>query len=419
MEGNTEPIVLGTMASGALSLSVQQGTTPPRLVLLNRSIRLGSADDNDVVIHDRAVSAHHCVLRPSDGGVLVEDLGSRNGTWVDGVRVVAGRTREGGRLRLGRTDVAIVASATKKTLSEDGLVAASNSMKRVLLDVDRFANLSWPVLVLGESGAGKEGVARALHRRGSRAQKPFVAINAGSITRELVESELFGHEKGAFTGALHTHRGVFEQAHTGTLFLDEIGELPLEMQSRLLRVLETWEVRRVGSPVHVRVDVRLICATHRDLLGMAAEHRFRLDLYYRLTRLVIDIPPLRERHADVRALSLHFLRAIEKDVGLRELTDDAMNRLLAYPWPGNARELRNVLSGAAAFATSSLIDVDDVERALSRISSVPPPPTAHTGPLARVLAEHAGNASAAARALGIPRSTLRDRLKAGAKTSDS
>ncbi len=416
MEGNTEPITLGALAKGAVLLLLAGSGEPRRLAILNRPLRVGSADDNDIVFDDRAVSAHHCILQPTDEGVLVRDLDSRNGTWVDGVRVMIGRVRAGARVRVGRTDLLLVTSAPANSASADGLVSASNAMCRVLAEVDRLAKLTWPVLVLGESGAGKEGIARALHLRSARASKPFVAINAGSITRELVESELFGHERGAFTGALQQHRGVFEQAHTGTLFLDEIGELPLAMQSRLLRVLETWEVRRVGSPSVIRVDVRLVCATHRDLRAMAAEHQFRMDLYYRLTRLVIDIPPLRSRPEDVRALATHFLRAIEVDLGPRELTPAAMNRLLDYDWPGNARELRNVLSGAAAF-TSSVIDAHDIDTALSRISSIPPQPMV-ADDLERVLAEHAGNYSAAARALGIPRSTLRDRLRPVAKSTE-
>ena len=417
MSGNTEPLGSPTRSAAALYLTTATALPHETLAVLSRPTRVGSAHDNDVVIPDRTVSAHHCVIQPAPDGLLVEDLRSRNGTFVDGVRVMIGRAFDGTRVRIGRTELCVRSKASA-TNSHAGIVAASRSMQRVLADTKRFATLSWPVLILGESGVGKEGLAAALHADGPRASQPFVAINAGGIARELVESELFGHEKGSFTGAMNAHRGVFEQAHRGTLFLDEVGELPFEMQSRLLRVLETWEVRRVGSSSSVRVDVRLVCATHQDLRARCRDGRFRLDLYYRLARLVLDVPPFRERPEDVRALTTHFLQSIQREVGSRELTLDALDQLLSHDWPGNARELKNVLSSAAV--SSSVIDADAVRSTLARLSQASVVPRDLSDDAVReVVARNSGNLSAAARDLGLPRSTLRDRLRAAAKPSDS
>jgi DNA-binding NtrC family response regulator len=235
-----------------------------------------------------------------------------------------------------------------------------------------------------------------------------VPLNGGGLPRELIESELFGHERGAFTGAVQAHRGAFEQAHGGTLFLDEVAELPPDLQTRLL-VLETWHVRRVGSEAARRVDVRLVCATHTDLRAMVEEGRFRSDLYYRVHRLVVEVPPLRVRPDDITFLAQHFLCQMQPEVGERRLDPQALERLHGYAWPGNVRELRNVLELAAVDCDGAVIDLAAVERSLRRISE----PCAHRpspDSLREALEQYGGNMSAAARALGIPRSTLRDRL---------
>ncbi len=407
----TEPMSFALRSPQGLVLVVGRGTGARRVRLDGWPVQVGSGPDNDLVLSDRAVSKRHCRIELTEDGVLVQDLGSRNGTWVDGMRVVNARIGAGNSVRIGRTDLHVVARGSRGDARDVGLIAASAAMLRVLGEVEQLSRLSWPVLVNGESGAGKEGVARALHERGPRRERPFVAVNAGGLPRDLIESELFGHEKGAFTGAAGVRRGVFEQAHGGTLFLDEVGELPLDMQTRLLRVLETWEVRRIGSESAVPVDVRLVCATHRDLRAMVAAGDFREDLYYRIARLVIEVPALRDRPDDVRALSEHFLRGVADELGQRHLTEDAMARLLSHSWPGNARELRNVICAAAASTPSQRIEVADVDRALAMLAG----PGAWSDPSAQQLLEviesHRGNLSAAARALGMPRTTLRDRLK--------
>jgi DNA-binding NtrC family response regulator len=283
-------------------------------------------------------------------------------------------------------------------------------MLAVMAEVDRFASLPWPVLIRGETGVGKEHVARALHERGRRRAGPFVPLNGGGLPRELIESELFGHERGAFTGAVQTHRGAFEQAHGGTLFLDEVAELPPDLQTRLLRVLETWQVRRVGSEAARRVDVRLLCATHRDLRALVQEGRFRPDLYYRIHRLVVEVPPLRLRPDDIASLAEHFIQQMESALGERRIEPHAMDRLRGYAWPGNVRELRNVLELAAVDCDGAAIDLAAVDRSLRRISE-PSAFQPSADSLREALEQYGGNMSAAARALGIPRSTLRDRLR--------
>jgi DNA-binding NtrC family response regulator len=413
----TDIIAPERLASGGFALVVGEGPDARRLAVGRRPVFVGTEPGNDIVLSDRTVSGRHLRLDPEPDGLVVRDLGSRNGTWVDGVKVDIARVSTGARIRAGRTNLVVVSRRTEVP-NEGSLVAASRQMEMLLVEVDRLARLGWPVLVSGPSGAGKEGVARALHDRSARARGPFVALNAGGLPSELVESELFGHEKGAFTGAAALRRGVFEQADKGTLFLDEIGELPLELQARLLRVLETWQVRRVGGESTIPVDVRLVCATHRDLRAMVVKGEFREDLYYRLARLVVAVPPLAERPEDIEALAVHFLRQIRDDVGHKRLSDDALAQLLAHPWPGNARELRNVVCAAAAATPSATIQSIDIERALERVAGPSFVGLASAESLLGIMAQHGNNLSAAARALGVPRTTLRDRLKGVSKTRE-
>ncbi|PLY02967.1 MAG: sigma-54-dependent Fis family transcriptional regulator [Desulfuromonas sp.] len=226
-----------------------------------------------------------------------------------------------------------------------GLIGQGPAMREVFRKIDRYARSDASVVISGETGTGKELVAAALHERSRRANGPYVSINCAAISEQLLESELFGHEKGSFTGALRTHRGRFERADGGTLFLDEIGDMPLALQAKLLRVLETGKLERVGAEREQQVDVRVLCATHRNLERDIAAGRFRADLYHRLAVLHIALPPLRERREDISALVGHFLEQFNRRYGQQvlRLTPEAVTLLQAYAWPGNVRELRNVL----------------------------------------------------------------------------
>ena len=372
-------------------------------------MRVGKALHNELVLHDPTVSGEHCRFEPEGRMLCVRDLDSTNGTYVAGLRVTRAQLSAGARVRVGRTDLRVLAAVTDRQ-EQPPLVAVSVSMQETVAEALRFASLTWPVLVMGPSGAGKEELARLVHREGGRQKTPFVALNAGGLPRELVESELFGHERGAFTGAVGQRKGAFEQANGGTLFLDEIGELPLDLQARLLRVLETWQIRRVGGESSVDVDVRLVCATHRDLNKMVQEGSFRQDLFYRLARLVLRVAPLSERRDDVLPLAAHFLRGLAPEVGSRTLSRQAADRLLTHAWPGNARELRNVLCVAAALSPAAVLECSDIDQAIARISG-PTPVILDAQTVEQAVRRCRGNLSAAARLLSIPRSTLRDRLK--------
>lgn len=294
------------------------------------------------------------------------------------------------------------------------LVGASARIRLVREELERLAALRIPVLVEGETGTGKELAARTLHAASGRAQGPFVALNCGALASALVEDVLFGHERGSFTGAGASHRGVFERADRGTLFLDEIGELPACHQAALLRVLDDGRVSRIGSEREEAVDFRLVTATNRDLRRMVEQGSFRGDLYHRLAALKVAMPPLRDRREDVAPLARHFLAAMADDVGAKELSEGAIRALEVHTWPGNARELRNVLYRAAALSPERVIAEAEIEIETPRRLAAPAKFCLEELPEARVrelVARHRGNVAGAARELGVPRSTLRDHLK--------
>ena len=302
------------------------------------------------------------------------------------------------------------------------LVARSPAMQILLKRVARFAANSAPVTVLGETGTGKEVVARVLHANSPRAKHPFVAVNVAALPAELLESELFGHAKGAFTGAAAARRGLFEAADKGTLFLDEIGEMPLPLQAKLLRALQDGELRRVGESGTYAVDVRVVCATHRDLGLLIREGAFRQDLLYRLKVLTIEVAALRERRDDILPLALHFLA--EEKTGARGFTAAARKILINYGWPGNVRELQNAVKHGAALAMGSEVDAVDLPDELNRpAASLSSPSTPRASRVFKTLAETEreyvlevleaceGSPSEAARVLGVARNTLWRRLK--------
>jgi transcriptional regulator with PAS, ATPase and Fis domain len=290
--------------------------------------------------------------------------------------------------------------------------------------ISRLKDTRTPVLISGESGTGKELVARAIHFRGSFANRPFVAVDCGSLVPTLIESELFGYEKGAFTGALRSKTGLFQSASGGTIFLDEIGELPLEMQAKLLRVLQEKEVRPVGSNQKVKVDVRVVAATNRDLEAEYRNGTFRKDLYFRLNVVTVHLPSLRERRSDIPMLAHWFLDRHAPDNSM-QVTNAAMKCLLQYDWPGNVRELENCIERAVALGDGKLVDLGDLPPSIASASPSSEPATGMvTGPVSstdledieratieRVFEQVKGDKALAGKMLGISRATLYRKLK--------
>jgi len=307
----------------------------------------------------------------------------------------------------------------KQQLGKHEIVWQGGAMRRVMAQLERVAASETRVCILGETGTGKELVARTLHERSARASGPFVALNCAAVPAELIESELFGHEKGSFTGAAARHVGKFEQAEHGTLFLDEIGDMPLHMQAKLLRVLEEGEVERVGGEKPVRVDVRVLVATHRDLAALAKDGKFREDLFHRIYVFPLVLPPLRERREDIPALVEHFAKQVCSQNGWKPIpfASEAMEALREYAWPGNVRELRNVVERLILLSSTGEVDLETVRLALPQGAAVS---STHTdsGALADrvqtferevLLAELKRanyNVAAAARALHLERSHL-------------
>jgi two-component system response regulator GlrR len=327
---------------------------------------IGSHPSNDFTLDDPTVSRFHCEIRVGAKGSRVRDLDSLNGTVLDGVQVAEGYLRGGSLLRLGRVVLRFDFSSDSNRLlvSErtrfGSLVGVSVAMRMCFALLERAAARDVTVLLEGETGTGKSQAAQAIHQESARRDKPFLTVDCGAIPADLLESELFGHEKGAFTGAAGRRIGAFEEAHGGTVFLDEIGELPSELQPKLLRVLETREIRRVGTNAYVPVDVRIIAATNRDLRAEVNAGRFRSDLFFRLAVLRIPLPSVRQRPEDLAPLVEQTLNALgadpERTQALR--APGFISRLEQAAWPGNVRELRNYLERCLVFEdTLSLADV--------------------------------------------------------------
>jgi DNA-binding NtrC family response regulator len=301
-----------------------------------------------------------------------------------------------------------------------GLIGLSPKMQKVYRVIEKVSQHSYPVLILGESGTGKELVARSAHFSGVRRNKPFIPVDCSSLVPTLIEAELFGYVKGAFTGALHTKQGLMEIAGSGTLFLDEIGDMPIDMQAKLLRALQEKEVRPVGSTDRVPLAARIIAATNRDLDAAVRQGTFRQDLFFRLNVVQIKLPPLRERKSDIPVLVNSFLEKFSEANGkARTISEDAMSRLMAYDWPGNVRELENAIERAIALGSGPILHAGDLPTSLQYGVGERPPQNDELLPLEemerrailRALREAGGDKLAAARILGIGKTTLYRKLK--------
>jgi transcriptional regulator with GAF, ATPase, and Fis domain len=376
-------------------------------------LTIGTEQDQYLRLSDPCVSRHHCVIRVRDDGLACDDLESTNGTFVSGHWIKSAVLAPGDTITVGETELAI--ELLDETISEPisradrfgRVLGRSCAMRRMFALLERVASANASILIEGETGTGKSLLAEAIHEASPRAQRPFVVVDCGALPHDLLESELFGHERGAFTGAVETRIGLFESANGGTILLDEIGELPLDLQPKLLRALERRVIRRVGSHREIPVDVRLIAATHRDLRCAVNQKTFRSDLWYRLNTVRVAVPPLRERRDDIAFLVAKFYRELVGDPSAAPPTDlvRVMTRSL---WRGNVRELRSAVE-------RSLVGAPVIERDPSLESDMAVPfkmaKTRATSEwekryLSELLPAHDGNVSRAARAAKMNRSHL-------------
>ncbi len=412
---------------GPARLRVRERGRERVVILDSDTLTLGKDPSNDLVLDDPFVSGRHLRLDRRAGRWRVRDLGSTNGTLLAGVRVTEAELPAGAPLALGDAEVVLEApgeSRAAPAAAFEGMISGEPSMRQMFDLIERVAPADAAVTILGETGTGKELVARALHRLSGRREAAFIPVNCSAIAESLIESELFGHEKGAFSGAERLRKGAFEEADGGTIFLDEIGELPLDLQPKLLRALELGEVKRVGASRPLTVNVRVVSATHRDLRAQLRAGKFREDLYYRLCVVPLAVPPLRTRRGDVRALAEHFLgRASPRGLVVR-FSDEALAKLEGYDWPGNVRQLKNVVQRALLFRGEGLaigasavtfedargtaaragddddtlyvrgLTLEDLEREALRLS----------------LRRHRGKRAAVVKELGIAKSTVMKRI---------
>jgi transcriptional regulator with PAS, ATPase and Fis domain len=398
-------------------LVVVVGADVGRSRAIDGPVLIGRDASAQLIVLDEGVSRRHARIVADGEQFVLEDLGSRNGTRV-GATVLRGGERAlhgGDAIRIGGHEVVVahVGGGAPAAPAGDDVVVADPNMSRIFALARRAARTSTTVLLVGETGVGKEIVARQIHASSARAAGPCVRVNCAALPEALAESELFGHEKGAFTGADRRKAGLVEAASGGTLFLDEIGELAPPVQAKLLVALESRAIVRLGSTVETPVDVRVVCATHRDLPAEVAAGRFRQDLYYRIGALVIRIPPLRERPGEILLLAQLFARRLREEGGDPTLDPSAAAALLAHPWPGNVRELRNALEHALLHAEGGVVRAEHLPESVRAGASRPAERKPRPGGVKAALAEverasieealraTGGNRTRAAQQLGI------------------
>jgi DNA-binding NtrC family response regulator len=359
--------------SAAYHLTVREGPDAGAALVLEEgagNLIVGSNEGCGLCLSDPAVSRWHLRLDVEAGGVRLRDSGSTNGTFVNGVRTVEALLRGGESIRIGTTVLSLDKPATRDATSTQEMrfgsfIGSSAAIRRLYGLCGKVAASDVPLVIEGETGTGKEALAEAIHASGRRAGKPFVVFDCTSVPPSLLEAALFGHERGAYTGADTARAGIFEEADGGTLLIDEIGDLDLGLQSRLLRAIQKSEVRRIGGSKWIKVDVRVIAATRRDLDAAVAAGRFRDDLFFRLAVARVHLPPLRDRPEDVATLARHFWSVHTGDA--TPFPEEILVRLQSYAWPGNVRELSNTMARLAALG-------QDEEQLFVLRSSAPPPP---------------------------------------------
>lgn len=418
---NQQPLILKKSR-----FAVQKGRDAGKELLVQKTVvSIGSLPENDLVLTDPTVSRKHAVVEERGEGYVIRDLDSTNGTFLDGVRIREGFLSPGAVIRLGETELSVSPLKQRiENLKSDAdhfgeLIGSSTPMQEVYGILERVAPTDVTILLEGETGTGKELAARAIHANSKRKDGPFVIIDCGSVAPNLVESELFGHEKGAFTDAVKMRQGAFELAHNGSIFLDEIGELPLDLQPKLLRALDQRETKRIGADKPVSFSTRIIAATNRDLVKEVKAGRFREDLYYRLSVVRVHMPPLRDRKNDIETIAERILRGISAEIGKKVsgVSAEASAALMTYLWPGNVRELKNVLGRAAALCDGSTIEAKDLFLSHSRKTDTVEGLSGKTlediekAAIIATLKATSNNKTETAKKLGIAYSTLYEKMK--------
>lgn len=394
-----------------------------RIAIGQKIIKVGRSSRSDFPLSDKTISNLHFELEAGSSGVHVRDMGSTNGTHVDGQKIQSLIVEVGSEIQIGNTSLKIFIEEETSPMappSLGGLVGQSPKMQAVYKWIRKGAKGDVSILIQGETGCGKEVVAQEIHRLSDRAEGPLITIDCSAIPKDLIESELFGHEKGSFTGAIGQRKGAFELAQGGTVFLDEIGELPLEMQPKLLRVLEEKQLKRIGGNDRIKSDFRVVAATNRWLDEEVVKGNFRQDLYFRLNVVPISLPPLRERREDIPPLVRHFLKG--KSVHMPQAV---LAKLIDHPWPGNVRELRNVLERGVVLMEGNTLSMEDLlffgagkkggapmtweqsEGASAPVSLE----EIEKQVIRRALKTHKGDKKAVARELGIALSTLYEKIR--------
>jgi DNA-binding NtrC family response regulator len=354
--------------------SVRVRLTPPRgpsaeVPLGLTPLVVGTGPECDLLVDDQRVSRRHLEIRLTEEGVQVRDLGSKNGTFVGNVRVVEVFIAPGAKIEIGGSKLQIQVAGDRSVVPLSpsarfgGALGGSVSMRALFAKLERASATEETILLLGESGTGKEVLAEAIHKASSRRDRPFIVFDCSAVAPALLDDALFGHERGAFTGADKPQAGLLEQVESGTLFIDEIGELPFELQPKLLRALESRQMKRLGDSRVRRFEGRVVAATHRDLRAQVAAGTFRQDLYYRLAVVEVRVPPLRDRREDIPLLVEHFLQNARPPRSVDDLPPNAMELLQAYAWPGNVRELRNVIARLLIFNEEALEALTEEPRA--------------------------------------------------------